>query len=68
MINWEKQDAGWHTSKLGGVAREADRKWYFYSNDETKRGRDGPFPTMKEAQKAAENLNKRADAAALSRS
>jgi hypothetical protein len=60
MINWETQDKGWHTSKLGGVAREADNKWYFYPADERRRGRDGPFKTMKEAQKAAEKRPSRA--------
>ena len=63
MTTWEKQDKGWHTSRLGGVAREADNKWYFYSRNETRRGRDGPYQTMKEAQKAAEKINRRATAA-----
>lgn len=47
MTEWEKQDKGWYTSELGGIAQEADRKWYFYPIEETKRS--GPFKTMKDA-------------------
>lgn len=48
---WEIQNAGWHTSELGGVAKERDRRWYFYPMDDSQR--HGPFNTCAQAKAAA---------------
>lgn len=54
MADWEIQDKGWHTSEIGGVADEGGRKWYFYPVFGHERY--GPYPSMKEAIRQAEQI------------
>lgn len=55
--NYEKMPDGWACAEpgwwvhdaLGGVCREADRKWYRYPKDRSESDRLGPFLTAGEA-------------------
>lgn len=54
MVEWEKQDRGWYTSHLGGIAEEAPRQWFFYPRDNELV--HGPFKSMRDAAEKAELL------------
>lgn len=49
-IKWERQEAGWHTSRRGGVVRE-NGGWWFYPIDGSQKY--GPFRSMAAAKIAA---------------
>jgi hypothetical protein len=53
---WEKQDIGWYTCDLGGVAQEADGMWYFYPIGSDPR--KGPYESAKSAKEAARRKEK----------
>lgn len=53
-IAWERQEAGWYTSEIGGINRESDG-WCFFPKALIPH--IGPFKTLKEAQEKAASLS-----------
>lgn len=51
-VNWERIEAGWYTSEIGGIVEEDDG-WYFYPIDKPDSARVGPFDTLAQAREAA---------------
>jgi hypothetical protein len=52
MVVWQQQEPGWYTSERGGICQGRDGKWYWYPSDNT--SVRGPWPSMWQAKKAAE--------------
>lgn len=54
-MEWVKEEAGWYTSKVGGICQERDKKWYYYPITSTPthifEERQGPFDTLTEAKR-----------------
>ncbi|TAL43861.1 MAG: hypothetical protein EPN91_05755 [Salinibacterium sp.] len=51
-MDWQQQEPGWHTSKLGGIVQERG-KWFFWPLDPSVDS-VGPWASLKDAKAAAE--------------
>ena len=52
---WEVVDKNWYCSDLGGIAKEKDRRWWFYPKHLPDWGENaqGPFKTLEYAKRYA---------------
>lgn len=48
-MNWDRQEAGWYTSEIGGITKEK-AGWFFYPRHAD---RIGPYRTCRAAMDAA---------------